>query len=291
MEPIAALHTAARRYCISIVPWLDPRAREVEYNNPDTEPEESGPDGALSREEYWRQELLPGILQEIERKTPEDFTSLAELRTFLVTVGREAAYGPRDNLLSPVIATWSSAPQPEGEDLAVMAAGRERFCAYIERLSLDDLLAVPPLPHRRTLSDREAEAIFENLRARWPSPLLWFVALGDTFEYRHMEGVLRFWWFRFAEHVPLDRLRATLKEASVDRVWQVGDVDEPAYEVVTDAFVPQGEEAHFTSEGLDWVIYCDHDGRIALSGDPLVDMVRDMWADWARYEDEGYVEV
>jgi hypothetical protein len=292
MESIVALHTAARRYCISLVPWLDPRAGEVDYKNPDAEPEEVEPGGDVSREEYWREELLPAILQEIERTTPEDFTSLDALRTFLVTAGREAIYVPWEERPSPYsLAKWTSAPQTEPEDLAVLSEVRERFCSYIEGLSLDDLRSVSPLPYRRTLPEEEARSIWEGLRSRWPSPSLWFLTPGDPLVgQQDMGGVLRFWWARFAQHVPLVALRSALQGAGVHRIWQVGGEDEGPYEVDVSAFVPRGEEAHFTSAGFEWVIYCDHESRIVLAGDSLVTMVLDVWADWAWYEDEGYLE-
>jgi hypothetical protein len=290
VNPIAALHTTARGYCIATAPWLDPRAAEQRYNNPDDEVDE-GPDGEPTREEYWRQELMSCILPEIERKQPEDFTMLDDLQAFLATVIRDTPYQPWEERDSPnIIWKWSNVPPPDTEDIAVMDRERERFRNYVMRLSLEDLQAVEPLPYRRTLSDEEAAALWHALHVRWPSYALWFLGERELSEYEHrdMDGVFTFWWSRFAEYVPLDVLRETLRQAGARHVWQIGDDSGIPREVEVDAFVPVETEAHFCSAGLDWVMYCDHESQITVAGDLMRHLLNDVWPDWERYVNEGY---
>lgn len=280
---IAALHAAARWYCISAQPDLMPGSEADYYNHP-TEEDEEDQAPTVKREwtrgDFWHDQFMPALLWEIERGVPSDFGSLDQLRAFLANAGRAAASSVWACFTDGHhFVVWTDERADDAENLHLLEVEQQRFEAHIAALVPDDFRDMASLPYRRTLSEEEVGAIWKGLHIRWPDYTLWFLGSFELehYEHRHVEGVHRFWWSRFAENVPLDAVRSALRDAGIKRVWQIDD--EHACEVEVDTFVPEGwvssgEERHFTSDGFDWVIYCDHETRITVAGDLIVDLVR-----------------
>ena len=289
---VNALHTAARWYCISVDPSLMPGSGAEAYENPNGEaerPDVEDIDQERLREYFWHEEFIPALLWEIEQATPDSFQSVTDLRSFLREAGRIAADAVWTRWNGPRYwVAWTRECADDVENLRLLAVERERFEARLTAVLSDDLRDVASLPYRRTLSDEEDDEIWDALHARWPDPALWFLGEYELqhYEHRDIEGVHSFWWWRFAENVPLEALRGSLRGAGVRRVWQVGE--DHSCEVDVEAFVPEGVENHFTSVGLYWVIYWDHEGRITIAGDLLTRLLHQAWPSWERYVDEDY---
>ena len=132
LEMIAALHSAARRYCIEHYAIWAKRYAEMG-------PRPAGPISERRYAVFPRYNVLGAILEGLERYTPEDFPTLRAARVALATVADTATN----------VMTRSDHPIAE----QAMAEEREACRQFILDTPEEVLTSEPLLPYRRVLLD------------------------------------------------------------------------------------------------------------------------------------------
>lgn len=284
MDERAALHTAARRYCLERAPGLDPHHEEQWYRD-----RHWTQDGELVR--VWSEtrgtgaqlDVLGAILFRVEQIAPEDFSSTDALRTFLIELSHHAFHpldGPGNAFLFPPVAAF------EQEQIAERAL----FQRYLEGLSVDDLQAIAPLPARRVLGQRKQEKIWQRLKRRWGlTPWLhWYPLQGGPLP-PHVVAFQEDW---FARYVLPDVLRQILRQRRIRRVWELREAGMfPQYEMDLALLIPWGDggEHCWTSEKMDWLLYTSHESSVTLGGDWFLNLVKQAWPQWEEHLYTGYM--
>jgi len=278
MDEKIALHTAARRYCMEQAPALNPLHEEQWYRDRRwLRNRELLIAWSNARGTGNQIELLGAILFQIERVLPDDFSSLNALRTFLLETD-EAAYN--------VFFTSDSL-----DDEREKNKEKVLFQTYIKSLTMNDLLAITPLPYRRVLTEHEIVDIWRHIEQCWgiTAKMHWY-PLNNVSPPPHVIA-LQEDWFAFA--LPPDVLRNILMQHGIRRVWELReDGSLPQYEMDVAFLVSWdgGAEHVWTSEGMDWMIYTSHESSITLGGQWLLDSVKQIWPQWKDhiYTDYSY---
>lgn len=262
MPPIVAIHTAARRYCIE----QDALWRQRYYRS------HVDPNSEEARAIYPRYHVLDAILLEVERMTPQDFTSFDEAKQWLLLAGEVAQNG---FTLLPL--------HQQGAAYTAMEEERARFAAYIHSFAMAQHWEEEPLPYRRTLSTSESQALWSAVKKRW--------GVGSRYWYP-LEGVappntIVFRADAFEEKFGHERLQYLLSEFGVEQVFELNEHQgaEPEYEVavaLVDVFY-RGDEVYWTPQGQEWLIYVSHENSVTFSGERLINTIQGTWRDYPSY--------
>ncbi|MGZ6322076.1 MAG: hypothetical protein ACXWQR_22565 [Ktedonobacterales bacterium] len=278
MDDRAALQRAALHYCISARQDVRDRA----YSGRSfTALSVRDPHSDLAwRDLRARQAILFAIQAAIksESLSAAAVPTLDDLRARFVELGRSTP------------PAWSECVPIEQEERAI-AEERERFCAYVEQVTTDELQRVSTVavPTARDLTPRERDRIWTRLSKRWgvARDAVWYPL--QPLPVPPPPHVLAFEADWFAWDVPLATLRGILKSRRVRRVWELmnsrlGD----AKELDVALFVPSGSETYWTSQKMDWMIYASHESSLTICGDWLLNLVKQAWPAWAEHLYRGY---
>jgi hypothetical protein len=276
MDDRAALLRAALRYCV----YARQAVRDRNYSgrsftalwvsDPLSDP--------AWRKLRARQAILFEIQTAIASLSAEAVPTLDGLRARLVELGRTT---PLD---------WGDQVLLESEERAI-AEERERFSAYVARLTVDDLHSVSTLavPTERDLTPRERDRIWTRLRKHWgvARDELWYPLQPDLASPPPNVLAVEADWF--AWDVPLATLRGMLKSRRVRRVWELMNsrLGDPK-EVDLALFIPSGYETYWTSEKMDWMLYASHESSLTICGDWLLNLIKQTWSAWAEHLYRGY---
>lgn len=268
MTDIEALHTAARRYCITQAKkWAERYSRMIA----DSQSRES-------LNVYPRYQVLQAILTNLERQTPDSFPDIRTARSALLSVGRTA-----EDVFTGQHAEEGVAMQAHREE-------RERFCRYVDGLKGEALSAIEPLPYRRVLGRQESDALWDRLRERWAiREQLWHpLTQGEM-----PQDVLAFQASEFHRRVGSTVLRNILADQGITRVWELREFGEypPEYEIDVSWLEPfyNGSEGYWASGDMDWLIYASHEDSLTFAGAWLVNAVKEAWADWPSHLWEPFI--
>jgi hypothetical protein len=214
---------------------------------------------------------LGAILLEIERAVPDDFSSVDDLRAFLLVAARTVEVYP--------IAKRTS----QYDELVHQA--REEFCSYIEGLSPNDLRTVEPLPYRRVLRIQERDQLWHRLDQRWGArPDRWWYPLNHESAPANIIALQR-WAIR--EPDSQNVVQEVLMRHRIERVWELRRVNRlDQYEMditLMDMQGPQANEVFWTSGEMDWLLYSSHEGSLAFAGEPMVAGIKIAWPKWDQH--------
>lgn len=264
MNEIEALHTAARSYCID---------RDAEIEIYDVRLLKSGRLGPVFVTDAVESIVLGAIQLAVEGVVPNDFSSVADLRAFLLTTARTVdAYPIRPQRLTPE------------EARSRQNAAREAFRQFIEGLSADALPAVEPLPYRRVLSLRECDRLWIRLKRRWDAPK------PTAFWYPLIEGPPPPYTQAFHERpfnaaIPPQRLQAILAHHRIRRVYRLHTGGHQHFEMDVSLLFPWGigGEPYWTSEKMDWLLYLSHENSLTVAGEWFLNAVKAAWPTCEQY--------
>jgi hypothetical protein len=265
VDEIAALHTAARRYCID---------RNAETDVVDVRLLGPGRPGPTFVTDDAESIALGAILLAVESVVPSAFASVDDLRAFLLTIGRTVeAYPIRPSRRTP-------------EELRVrLEAAREAFCTFIAGLSAENLRGVEPLPYRRVLSLRERGRFWARLKRRWDAPK------PTSFWYPLIEGpppphTRAFHERPFKAAIPPECLQTILAGHRIRRVWELrtGHAHNQ-YEMDVTLLRSWGGvgEQYWTSEKMDWLLYHSHENSLTVAGEWFLNAVKEAWPDCEQH--------
>lgn len=257
MDERTALHTAARRYCLEGMTRSEP----LFFHLNSLTPEEERAVAAHS--------VLHIILDEIEHVIPSAFTTVNALQGFLIEAGQAA-----------------TVPLPTSEQIdeqweQMHSDARHAFCVYVRNLSPQDLRQVPPLPYRRVLGDQEAEALWKRVEWCWNVPRsLWYPLNNEA----PPANVIAFDDAWLTTYVPPTILRHILAQRRVRRVWQLTTWG-TQYEMDLDLLFSSSRqnEAYWTSETMDWLLYQSHEYSLTVAGDWLISAIKQAWPEWHEH--------
>lgn len=256
---VAGLHSAARHYCM------------VAHPTP-TLPGIAAPDLAKRRFSWIARIARHAFLREIEHTTPQDFPDVGALRRFLHHVGETQRYvNPHDQI------------EPGARDLVspIWAEERQRFLAYVDGLTDDELRHQRLLPYRHFLSSSLGKRIWSELGERWGiNPReCWYPLRLESAPFPTL--IVQDAWF--LHEVGPTLVNAILRTHRVRRTFEVYEGRrQPEYELDPLLWDWVDPETYWTSRTVDWVIYHSHEGSLTFAGDSLIDAVKSGWPSWQR---------
>ena len=267
MEERTALHTAARRYCQERIERGDTWYQRVK-DLKDLPPE--------GQHDIDLRNVHVYILPEIERTVGTDFAATDSLRAFLIACAQSAP------IPAPIA---GSTPEQD----RMISDERDRFCAYLASLSLQDLQHVEPLPYRRILQDREAERLWQRLGRRWGVPRYGFWYPLESVVVPDNTVAFNDAWF--VRYVPPMLLRQILARRGIKRIWQLS-TEGRQYEMDLALLFPvyrhRQTEAYWTSDKMDWVLYQSHEYSLTVAGAKLLHAIKKAWPEWDKHLYTGW---
>ena len=261
-KDIENLHAAARRYCMERGHFW--RKQYFELDKEGRHNGRSLSDEALNI--YPRYNCLDAILVEIEKYTPDDFSSYLEGKDILIYAGNT----------SESLFTGSQS----GIAKKAMQQERENFIEYIENIDHEQLKTIEPLFYRRVLSESESKSLWAMLQEKWNiQPKSHWYPLIDL----SIDGLIAFQEEAFDHNFGIQNIRHILLKNGIKRVWTLTEFG-PEYELDISEFEPlyyhTGTENYSFSQQADWVIYASHEGAITIGGKVLIDEIKTKWPDW-----------
>jgi hypothetical protein len=284
MEPIAALHTAARRYAAERAAHWEHHYSELQVAERSERARQGVPEPTTysysleALATFPRYHVLHAIQAAVEAFTPPDFESLEGARELLAAAGATAE------------STVTRPPIGRVEQRA-MDEERELFARYVGELSRDELRNVEPLLFRRTLSTAESSRLWSELENRWTVRGYWYPLdrPADAEPPPHTEA---FNSDTFFEVQTQQHLRDALAELGVSRLWELRELDiDTNREIVLDQLEPlyTGAEGYWTDETFEWLVYASHEGSVTVTGERLLPALQARWPEWSQHRyDSSY---
>jgi hypothetical protein len=265
VEAGAGIHTVARRYCLERYALWVGRYAEIVRRGGDRERDgyHYTPEALAT---FPRYNVLNAIRVELERIDSGELLDFGAAKARVLRAG-----GAADDDFTR---------NPIGEvDQRAIADERAAFCEFIRGLSPSDVSAVQPLPFRRVLAAKQAEAVWARLRERWQIAASYWYPLADC----TLPGVAAFDAAAFNEGAPADRVQGILQRRGVERVWELRECG-PEYEQEVSLFNPlyNGAEGYWSSGALDWVVYASHESSVTVGG-WLLGEVQTLWLGWQAH--------
>lgn len=244
MDPLALLlHTAARRYLRERHDaWADRYTELRRGRGPQIPYRYTDKDLAT----FPRYIVLDAICTEVERIRPSTVATLDEMRSLVVLAGEVGESPFTRDPLSPIAAE-------------VMDEERELFASHIQALDEDLLWRVAPLPSNVVLSPDEAKRVADEIAKAWEIDGYWYpLARCRRSDVRafHRDAFVR------------DDASAHLRPLLPDEpVWLWGE-DGTVIEMERADFdvARASSETFFASPSNTWLVYCSHEGTVAVAG-------------------------
>ena len=155
IDPLTALHAAARQYCIDRATLWHQRYAQLVASGKAMATRSEG-DWSYTAEAYDtfpRYQVLAAIQSEVEGFLPTDFKSLEDVRGFLELAGVTAQ------------SDFTNYSDPVG--IAAVEDERQRFVSFVRTLDEAHLAEQRRLPFRRTLGSAEHKRLHDGLAQRW----------------------------------------------------------------------------------------------------------------------------
>jgi hypothetical protein len=254
-----SLHAVARDYLMRRRDhWID------EYRPPISDRPRGADYSDAAKDIYPRYPVLQAILDDVESFVGGDFSDLNEARQLLAEAGRTA-----ENVFT----------DPPGGAIQQVAMAEERllYVAYLDQVEIEDLLAAPRIPYRRTLRETEVESYLRTVEIRWEvTGRSWYPLAGDR-----PAGVEVFDIDKVPGHNLDDVLDRALGQLTVERAVEIREfgpsreADRPFLELFYN-----GAEGLFFDSSVSWLIYTSHEGTVTIGGDALIQAVTAEWPAW-----------
>ncbi len=267
MNEIQALHAAARRYCVERFDYWAERYKQLLPRMPvlaytpkqlDTFP---------------RYNMVDAIREAIESAVSGDFSSLHDLRVFLISTARNV-----------------ETQRTQGsEDIARQAMHEERdlFCNYVEGVTDGQLRRIEPLPYRRSLSETETIDLRTRVHAKWDwDGKYWYPLIAEDMP----QNVIALQYRYFHDEVGAEALQRLLHAHQPGHLYEFREW-RPDLEIddeLLDALYTQ--ERFWTNDEMDWVVYVSHESSITFAGQWLIEAILEIWPNWRQriYVDWDY---
>ena len=282
LEPVEALHTAARRYCVDRAAEWELRYSDVRSDEERARRHAGVPEpttysySSEALDTFPRYHVLHAVQAAVEAFTPADLGSLDEARELLAVAAATA-----DNL-------FTRPPTGETEQRA-MDEERELFGRYVSDLSHEELARVEPLPFRRTLSPKESAALWAELEKRWGVKGYWY-PLDRAPEAAPPPHASAFSSDPFHGDDLQKCLRDVLSTLGATRVWELRELDTDTNNEIELALlepVYTGAEGFWMDSSFDWLIYASHEGSVTVAGRDLLPALYEAWRNWRDYLYDG----
>ncbi|MDQ6675430.1 MAG: hypothetical protein M3069_32670 [Chloroflexota bacterium] len=270
-----ATHDAVRRYLLERQRVLAEENRAIDQPVGQLPPDEARKAQAGSAAIRAAQELLAAV----ERRDPSEFATIAELRTFV----RQTA----QRLTGTAELGMDQVP------LTAALEERRRLVTYVDGLGETAAEDLPPLPYRHVLTAEQRRLIFDKLRERWPPQR---DRRNDSWHpYDALPGgdVLHLQTAWFDVSVSMVDFRQRVSAHTGDHLWELNegnggwdsdDTWRPDYELSPLWFWPgAGYETLWTWDGLDFLIYTDHNQGTYFLGSWLTGQIHELWPNWQRH--------
>jgi hypothetical protein len=273
MDPIEALHNAARRYCIDRHAEWTRRYSQLAAEKRDRTTESlvdwEYTDAAY--DVFPRYNVLGAILSEVERFVSSDFTCVEELRS-LLAVASDTAKNASTDIANPIA-------------VRAMADERSRFAAFIAAADPAQLQGLPQLPYRRVLGNAEHARLHQEFIGKWGK---WYGGARDkcgnvspevvTLHVAAMEATNAY-----------ERLRGGLLDRGLSRIFELRESDD-GYEMDTRAaeFFYTGAEGFWSSADMSWMVYASHESSITFGASWLIEHMRASLPSFDRYRYRGW---
>ncbi len=313
MKDTIKLHSAARKYCIERgYFWRN------EYSQMCAESRDRKEDCYNYTDEAYdmfpRYQVLEAILTEVEKHKSDDFESIAQAKSQLISDGLSAeslftkpsnseaivkiitdelekgtfAYLPQTKRVTKLFelaeVKAKEFPKPRNNEIKEIAMNEERqlFIKFINDITEAELYDIEPMFYRRVISRSESDFLRKKLSDRWCVAGSYWYPLVEC----NREDVVALKDDFFYKDQDIGTLRDILKKRGINRIWELREFDTyPGYEIDTDAFYPcytiEGEGYWFSND-MDWVIYASHENSITIAGTWLIDEVMLAWEDWKQ---------
>jgi hypothetical protein len=271
MYPILALHTAARQYCLDRAAFWHQRYADLIA---------SGRASTSCSSGYWtyttdaydmfpRYQVLAAIQSEVERFLPTDFKSLDEARGVLELAGSTAANDFTNHTNTIAIAAT------EDE--------RQRFAIYIRMLNEAQLSVQGKLPFRRTLGSEEHIQLRSAFIGRWGN---WYGGSSDNVA---ESNAVTLHVAAMKDSESYGAIRSALTGRGILRLFELREHGN-GFETETDiaSFTYNGAEGFWTSADLGWMVYASHESSITFGSTWLVEYMRTVIPEFAKYVYKGW---
>ena len=276
MDFAEAIHTSARRYCMTRYSfWVD-RYSELRASDRGTKPI-GGSNFRYTEDAYDvfpRYLVWQAILDEVERTQPQPIMTPAALRRELIEAGRRAQTLMTDNPGLPANARRA------------MDEEREDFARFVASTTEDQVRTAEPLPFRRVFSKQELPRLWDSLRTKWgidPSQYWWPLREG------HRPGNTIAFHSDWFDETKVAATREALVEHGVGLVWELREGGDWGCESQVRSFDPKytGAEGYWTSSALNWLVYASHESSITVVGQWLIDYLERTFPGTERFEYRG----
>jgi hypothetical protein len=262
---VAALHTAARRFCASGAESWEHYYSKLHRGQLHEEYDYT----TAELDTFPRYHVLHAILAEVERSVPSELASLAEARVRLARAGESAESLFTENRLGPVA-------------LRAMAEERARFVRYVRTIPLAELEQVELLPFRRVLEPRELERLWAEVEARWAFKGAWYPC-DRPWGAEPPAHTVAFAAGPFSEPALQQSLREALPSVGARRIWELRELPtEPSYELDLALLHPvyNGSEGFWLDNTLSWLVYASHEDSVTIGGPALLPALQAAWPNW-----------
>ena len=268
-ELIAALHTAARRYCRErFAEHCDRYARlcgaggGYDYGSRTYSRTYSN----AARDLFPRYQQVEAVQRAIERFVPEDFDSLEQAR---------------ERLADAVSSAEIPNPATRSDPISARAAEEERaaLLEHLEALDDDLLWRVLPLPFRRALGEAEAGALREGLVARYGR---WY---GGEPDRKVVPPHLTFVRSRLGAYTAA---LGGLVRPLAERFYELNE-DGPGFELDLEAATFTNTEGFWLPREAGWMINASHENTLTIAGPALIDAVYRAQPGWLEHRVLGPV--
>ena len=272
MNPIEALHYAARQYCIERAAVWHDRYSKLGAAGRATVPT-TGAQWTYTREAYDifpRYQTLAAIQSEVERFVPANFRSLQEARSMLVLAGETA-----QSLFTKFTDTTA---------ITAEADERKEFACFLWEIDESRLAGQQRLPYRRVLGALEHETLHRALNGKWGK---WYGGYSDRKTSNSEVTTLHVAVMEYPEAYA--RLRSILGEHGVVNVLELREYSDGCEIPIESAnFLYNGAEGFWTNDHLDWLVYASHESSITFGNPWLVEKMRAALPEFERYIYKGW---
>lgn len=252
MTDIEALITLTRRYCLDNFSfWADKYSKESSGNN--------NPYSDKDYDIFPRYNVLTAIRQGIELFVGQHFETLEACKATLKEIGFTS-----QNIFTTGKQNKIAANAIQDE--------RNKFIAFIGKVTIEELQNVEALPYRRRLKTDEAKSIRKQLKKIWGYDHYW-----EPIEHASPKETV----FLMKANIissDYDKIIDIVKEKSDAKIFEISE-DHIDYEIEIDSFDPDCYETIFTDKTYNWVIYGSHESTLAFGGTWLVTFMKQLFAD------------
>ena len=240
MTPSEKLVTLARRNCIdNILYWTNyyetTRGKNLTYDF----------------NIFPRYQTAEAILKDIETLVGKDFQLLddcyKEIKSFGLNSQSHFTTGKLNDLQKRAIND-----------------ARQKFIAFIDKISNEQLDKVEPLPFRRRLLENEANLVRQELQRHWNFD-------GGYWEPLTSCSPKPFAFFDKENLTENDfqKIKDIILNQSDNKIYEVSE-QRYDYEIDNSEIEPDCYEIIYTDKNFEWIIYGSHEGTIAFGGEWLL---------------------